>query len=90
MMLQNWYEGGMNDMEQNPYWLLNRTPNQDERYRTIVNLSVKYQFNDLFSLAARGSADFIADKSSQTMYAGTRLSGCRWQMVVIWPMSQQP
>lgn len=71
MMLQNWYEGGMNDMEQNPYWLLNRTPNQDERYRTIVNMSVKYQFNDLFSLAARGSADFIADKSSQKMYAGT-------------------
>ena len=37
-------------MEQNPYWLINKVPNEDTRYRTLLNLSVKYKFNDLFSI----------------------------------------
>ncbi len=71
LLTQNWYEGGMGDMEENPYWLINKTPNEDERYRTIMNLSMKYQFNPHMSLQARGSADFKSDKSDQKMYVGT-------------------
>lgn len=73
MMDQDWYQNasGGGDFEQNPYWLTNKVPNEDVRYRALFNLSVKYKFNDLFSLQARGSADFINDKNETHMYAGT-------------------
>lgn len=71
IMDQNWYKTEGTDMEQNPYWLINKVPNEDTRYRTLLNLSVKYQINDLFSIQARGSADYIADKNNTRMYAGT-------------------
>ncbi|WP_300703274.1 SusC/RagA family TonB-linked outer membrane protein [Bacteroides sp.] len=73
MMDQNWYQNasGGGDFEQNPYWLVNKTPNEDVRYRAMFNLSLKYKFNDLFSLQARGSADFVSDKNETHMYAGT-------------------
>lgn len=73
MMDQEWYQNASvgGDFEQNPYWLTNKVPNEDVRYRALFNLSVKYKFNDLFSLQARGSADFINDKNETHMYAGT-------------------
>lgn len=70
-MDQNWYKTSGTDMEQNPYWLINKVPNEDTRYRTLINLSVKYQINDYFSIQARGSADYIVDKDNTRMYAGT-------------------
>ena len=60
LMDQAWYQNasvGAGDFEQSPYWLINKAPNEDTRYRAMFNLSVKYQFNKLFSLQARGSAD---------------------------------
>ncbi len=71
IMDQNWYKTSGTDMEQNPYWLINKVPNEDTRYRTLVNLSVKYQINAFFSIQARGSADYIVDKNNTRMYAGT-------------------
>ena len=50
IMDQNWYKTSGTDMEQNPYWLINKVPNEDTRYRTLINLSVKYQINDYFSI----------------------------------------
>lgn len=71
MMTQNWYPGGLNEMEQNPYWLINKAPNGDERYRATFNLSVKYKFNELFTIQTRGNADFISDRRFLKEYAGT-------------------
>lgn len=72
MMTQNWYPGAPTDIaEQNPYWLLHKIPNQDERYRATFNLALKYTFNDMFSLQARGSADFTNDHNETRYYAGT-------------------
>lgn len=71
MYTQNWYPGGLTEMEQNPFWLLNKAPNGDERYRTTFNLTAKYKINDLFTLQARGNADFIADRRYLKEYAGT-------------------
>ena len=39
IMDQNWYKTSGTDMEQNPYWLINKVPNEDTRYRTLINLS---------------------------------------------------
>lgn len=76
LMEQNWYKTDGTDMEQNPYWLINKIPNEDTRYRTLLNLSVKYKFNDLFSIQARGSADYVVDKNNTRMYAGTSTVLC--------------
>lgn len=69
MMTQNWYT--MNEMDQNPYWLINKAPNGDTRYRATFNLSLKYKFNDQFSIQARGNADFVSDRTFLKEYAGT-------------------
>ena len=37
IMDQNWYKSQGTDMEQNPYWLINKVPNEDTRYRTLLN-----------------------------------------------------
>lgn len=71
LMDQNWYMTSGSDMEQNPYWLIHKIPNEDTRYRAMVNLNVKFKINDLFSVQARGSADYVSDKNNTRMYAGT-------------------
>lgn len=71
IMDQNWYRTMGTDMEQNPYWLTNKIPHEDTRYRTLLNLSVKYKFNELFSIQARGTADYVVDKDNSRFYAGT-------------------
>lgn len=71
MYLQNWYPTGLTTMEQNPYWLINKTPSEDKRVRGIAGLSLKYKINDYFTLQGRGNADYISDKYEQKIYAGT-------------------
>lgn len=70
MYLQNWYTESTS-FEQNPFWLINKLPSEDQRYRTIANLSLSFKFNDHFTLQARGNADFVADNYEMKMYAGT-------------------
>ena len=70
IMTQNWYTTP-NSFEQNPYWIINRTTNDEKRYRTIASMNMSYQFNEFLSIQARGHADFIADAYEAKMYAGT-------------------
>ncbi|HSC36289.1 MAG TPA: TonB-dependent receptor plug domain-containing protein, partial [Chitinophagaceae bacterium] len=76
--LQNWYDlnydkglGGQ-DHEQNPYWLVNRTPRMDKRDRGIINLSLKYKLNDWLNIQTRGNFDKSFDTYDSRMYAGTQ------------------
>ncbi|KAA6329738.1 TonB-dependent receptor SusC [termite gut metagenome] len=72
MYLQNWYINPENGgWEQNPYWLINKAPSEDQRYRAIANLSLSFKINEQFTLQARGNADFITDNYEAKMYAGT-------------------
>jgi len=71
LYLQNWYPGGMNTMEQNPFWLAYKLPSNDKRIRAIINLSLSYKFNDNFTLQVRGNADYFQDSYNMKMYAGT-------------------
>jgi TonB-linked SusC/RagA family outer membrane protein len=71
LYLQNWYTGLVGGWEQNPYWLINKLPNEDNRYRTLANLNLLFKFNDHFSVAARGNADYTATNYEMKMYAGT-------------------
>lgn len=70
---QNWYTTP-NSFTQNPYWLLNKLPNDGKRYRTIANLTASWQFNEFLKLQARGNVDFVTDTYQMKMYAGTDTS----------------
>lgn len=48
MYTQNWFTAP-NSFTQNPYWLLNKLPNDGKRYRTIANLSASWKINDHFN-----------------------------------------
>ena len=73
MYLQNWYKTP-DSFEENPYWIINKTPSQDKRYRALSNLTLSWKFNEYFTLAARGNVDFISDAYEKKMYAGTDAS----------------
>lgn len=70
---QNWHKA-VDPMEQNPYWLLNRTPSFETRNRIISSVSAKWEVNKWLSLQARGNADYTNDNYEQHMYATTDLS----------------
>ncbi|MDR1357535.1 MAG: SusC/RagA family TonB-linked outer membrane protein, partial [Tannerellaceae bacterium] len=69
--LQNWYTRISGGWEQNPYWIINKMPNVDDRYRTLANLNLSFKFNEHFSIAARGNADFSTNNYEMKMYAGS-------------------
>jgi TonB-linked SusC/RagA family outer membrane protein len=71
LYLQNWYTGISGGWEQNPYWIINKLPNVDDRYRTLANLNLSFKFNDHLSITARGNADFLTSNYEMKMYAGT-------------------
>jgi TonB-linked SusC/RagA family outer membrane protein len=71
LYLQDWYTRISGGWEQNPYWLINKLPNVDDRYRTLANLNLSFKFNEHFSLTARGNVDFSAGNYEMKMYTGT-------------------
>ncbi|MBU2951813.1 SusC/RagA family TonB-linked outer membrane protein [Tamlana agarivorans] len=59
------------NIQQNPYWLINRNPSEDIVQRVLANVSVKYQITDAFSLQSRGSFDKTFFTFDKRQYAGT-------------------
>jgi TonB-linked SusC/RagA family outer membrane protein len=59
------------DVQQNPWWVINRNTNENTRNRTIVNVSVKYEVTPWLNVQARGNVDRINDIGDQKYYAGT-------------------
>jgi TonB-linked SusC/RagA family outer membrane protein len=68
---QNWPLSLHEDVQQNPWWVLNRNTNESTRNRILMNASVKYDVTKWFSIQARGSLDRINDVGDQKYYAGT-------------------
>jgi TonB-linked SusC/RagA family outer membrane protein len=66
---QNW--PFTEDVQQNPWWIINRNTNEDARNRFIVNVSAKYDFVPWFSIQVRGNVDRPSDDGDQKYYAGT-------------------
>jgi len=59
------------DVQQNPWWIINRNTNENTRNRIMVNVSAKYDFTPWLSVQARGNVDRIQDLGDQKYYAGT-------------------
>lgn len=83
MPKQKWYKDPetLNGMEGNPYWLVNRINTKDTRTRTIAALSANLDVTDWLKLQARGTVDYISDRSEEKTWASTSttLTGGSWK-----------
>lgn len=59
------------NIQQNPYWLINRNPSQDIAQRVLANISVSYKITEAFSLQSRVSFDKSFFTFDKKMYAGS-------------------
>lgn len=66
---QNWAFN--EDIQQNPWWIMNRNKNSLDRNRLLLNASLKYEISKWLNIQARGSIDRINDVFEQKIYAGT-------------------
>ncbi len=80
MMTQNWWNINT-DLDQpgeeilaNPYWILNRNVREEERYRGMASLAIKYQLLSWLSVQARGNFDRSYDEYEMRINASTHLS----------------
>lgn len=64
---QNFFNPG-SPIGANPYWILNRVPNEISTNRIIALTSLSYQFSDAFKLMVRGSYDGINEDSDERVY----------------------
>ncbi|WP_372753442.1 SusC/RagA family TonB-linked outer membrane protein [Mariniflexile sp.] len=62
------------NIQQNPYWLINRNQSKDIAQRVLASVSVKYQITDDFSLQSRGSFDKSFFTYDKKLYAGSDLT----------------
>jgi TonB-linked SusC/RagA family outer membrane protein len=69
LLTQNWVAN--EDVQQNPWWILNKNPNYGTRNRALINATVKYDVADWLSIQTRGNVDRVADTFEQNLYAGT-------------------
>ncbi|WP_456462294.1 SusC/RagA family TonB-linked outer membrane protein [Reichenbachiella sp.] len=68
--VQNWVADI--DVQQNPYWILNRNQNEDSRNRVIANLGASVKITDDLTFRIRGNVDKSVDRYNQNVYAGTQ------------------
>ncbi|TXE06595.1 SusC/RagA family TonB-linked outer membrane protein [Gelidibacter salicanalis] len=63
--------GFSENIEQNPYWLIYRSPSKDVVQRAYANVSLNYQITESFSLQSRGSFDKSFFTFDKRQFAGT-------------------
>ena len=62
------------NIQQNPYWLVNRNPSKDMAQRMLASVSVKYEVTKNLSFQSRGSFDKSFFSFDKRMYAGSDLT----------------
>ncbi|MCW3467514.1 SusC/RagA family TonB-linked outer membrane protein [Chitinophaga nivalis] len=78
MYLQDWWNINAeknlagNDIQQNPYWILNRNITDNRKDNIIASLAVRYTLNDWLSIQARGNVNKSWDKYELKANAGTQ------------------
>lgn len=70
LMAQRWFRG-TSDIEQNPYWIVNRNASDDQNQKVLASVSLKYKFNDWLSIQTRGSYDKSFYKFERQIHATT-------------------
>lgn len=66
---QNWTS--IEDINQNPWWILNRDISVANRNRILLSGNVKYAFTDWLNIQIRGNMDRTTDRFENDRYSGT-------------------
>lgn len=76
--LQDWWninydrgDAGSN-IQQNPYWVLNRNVNSLHRQNLFSSITLKYALSNWLTLQTRGNVNIVKDRYDQKSYAGTQ------------------
>ncbi len=67
---QNWIAD--RDIQQNPYWILNRNENFNTRNRFITSMGAEYELVDNLTVQGRVSLDKALDNFTREVYASTQ------------------
>lgn len=70
LMAQNWLTD--RDIQQNPFWILNRNKSEDTNQRILTSIALDYKVNDWFSLRSRLSYDKLFNTYEKKIYATTQ------------------
>jgi TonB-linked SusC/RagA family outer membrane protein len=71
----NPYPSTLASIYQNPYWVLNRYSNQEDRERLMGFMSAKFKLTDWLSIQGRANLDKYTDIIEETAYDKTLLWG---------------
>jgi TonB-linked SusC/RagA family outer membrane protein len=70
MMVQNWMTN--RDIEQNPYWGLNRNKSRDSNNYANISAGLSYKANDWLTIGARYNYDNVNSEFDKEIYATTQ------------------
>ena len=70
IMAQRWFRG-TSDIEQNPYWIINRNASEDSNKKLVASLNLNFKINDWLSLQTRGTYDKSLFNFERKIYATT-------------------
>jgi len=70
IMSQRWFRG-TSDVEQNPYWIINRNASEDTNKKLLASLSLSFEVNDWLTLQTRGTYDQSQFQFERKIYATT-------------------
>ena len=70
IMAQRWFRG-TSDIEQNPYWIINRNVSTDVNNKLVASLNLNFKINDWLSLQTRGTYDKSQFSFEKKIYATT-------------------
>lgn len=70
IMAQRWFRG-TSDIEQNPYWIVNRNASEDKNNKLLASLNLNFKINDWLSLQTRGTYDKSMLNFERKTYATT-------------------
>lgn len=68
---QYWLTKNGDFHQENPWWILNREPNEAKRNRYLLTGSLKYTFNDWLNVQVRGNFDRTTDDTETKRFQGT-------------------
>ncbi len=79
IMTQYWFRGPgvdpgtyfTSDIEQNPYWIINRNASEDTNSKFVTSLNLNYEINDWLSLQTRGTYDRSKFTFEKKIYGST-------------------
>ncbi|HRP55467.1 SusC/RagA family TonB-linked outer membrane protein [Agriterribacter sp.] len=56
---------------QNPYWVINRNLYKNKRFRTVTNITARYDITEWMNIQLRGNMDRTNDYNTAKYYVGT-------------------